>query len=186
MLDRKIIEKIEEKLKQPITTTACGKWLPETIKNETGVLLGETTLKRMFGFTNDPRTPHRSTLNVIAEFLGYKNYDAMALDLELPEVIISEFEERDAIETDTLNIGDIVEITYLPNRLFSLKYVGDSRFIIESVENSRNLLAGDIVRITHVEKGFPLYMSEVVRDGKNLGIYEAAKNGGLTSIEILS
>ena len=78
MLDRKIIEKIEEKIKQPITTTACGKWLPETIKNETGVLLGETTLKRMFGFTNDPRTPHRSTLDVIAEFLGYKNYDAMA------------------------------------------------------------------------------------------------------------
>ena len=184
MLDRKIIEMIEKEVGQEITTTACGKWLPNEIKVKTGVLLGETTLKRMFGFTNDPRTPHRSTLNVIAQFLGYKDYSALALDLELPEIVISDFDERDVIETDTLNIGDIVEITYLPNRLFSLKYVGDSRFIIESVENSRNLLAGDIVKITHMEKGFPLYMAEVVRDGKNLGAYEAAKNGGLTSIEV--
>ena len=184
MLDRKIIEKLEEKLEQPITTTACGKWLPEKIKKETGVFLGETTLKRMFGFTSDPRTPHRSTLDIIARFLGYKDYSALALDLELDEVVISDFDERDAIETDTLNIGDIVELNYLPNRFFSLKYVGDSRFIIEVVENSRNLLAGDIVKIIYIEKGFPLYMSEVVRDGKNLGAYEAAKNGGLTSIEV--
>ena len=186
MLDRKIIEMVEKEVGQEITTTACGKWLPDVIKVKTGVLLGETTLKRMFGFTSDPRTPHRSTLNVIAQYIGYKDYRALALALALDEVVISDFEEREAIETDTLNIGDIVEITYLPNRFFSLKYVGDSRFIIESVENSRNLLAGDIVKIKNIEKGFPLYMPEVVRDGKNLGAYEAAKNGGLTSIEVLS
>lgn len=181
MLDRKIIEKLENKENKgkSLTTTDC-QWLAGKIG------IGETTLKRMLGFTSDSgRSPHRSTLNIIAEFLGYKDYSAMAIDLELDEVVISDFDERDAIETDTLNIGDIVELTYLPNRLFSLKYVGDSRFIIESVENSRNLLAGDIVRISHMEKGFPLYMAEVVRDGKNLGAYEAAKNGGLTSIEVL-
>ena len=182
MLDKKIIDKIEQKENKgkSLTTTDC-QWLAGKIG------IGETTLKRMLGFTSDSgRTPHRSTLNIIAEFLGYKDYSAMAIDLELPEVVISDFDEREAIETDTLNIGDIVEITYLPNRFFSLKYVGDSRFIIESVENSRNLLAGDIVKITHIEKGFPLYMAEVVRDGKNLGAYEAAKNGGLTYIEVLS
>lgn len=182
MLDKKIIEKIEEKENEGrnLTTTDC-QWLAGKIG------IGETTLKRLLGFTSDcGRTPHRSTLNIIAVFLGYKDYRALALDLELDEVVISDFDERDAIETDTLNIGDIVELTYLPNRLFSMKYVGDCRFIIESVENSRNLLAGDIVKITHMEKGFPLYMAEVVRDGKNLGAYEAAKNGGLTSIEVLS
>lgn len=182
MLDRKIIEKLEKKENKgkSLTTTDC-QWLAGKIG------IGETTLKRMLGFTSDSgRSPHRSTLDIIARFLGYKDYSAMAIDLELPEVVISDFDERDAIETDTLNIGDIVELTYLPNRFFSLKYVGDSRFIIESVENSRNLLAGDIVKITNIEKGFPLYMSEVVRDGKNLGAYEAAKNGGITSIEIMS
>ena len=179
MLDKKIIDKIEEKENcKSLTTTDC-QWLAGKIG------IGETTLKRLLGFTSDcGRTPHRSTLNIIARFLGYKNYDVMALDLELDEVVISDFDERDTIETDTLNIGDIVEITYLPNRFFSLKYVGDCRFIIESVENSRNLLAGDIVMITHMEKGFPLYMPELIRDGKNLGAYEAAKNGGLTSILI--
>lgn len=182
MLDKKIIDKIEEKENKgkSLTTTDC-QWLAGKIG------IGETTLKRMLGFTSDSgRSPHRSTLNVIAEFLGYKDYRSLALDLELPEVIISDFDERDAIETDSLHIGDIVELTYLPNRLFTLKYVGDSRFIIESVENSRNLLAGDIVKITHIEKGLPLYIPEVVRDGKNLGAYEAAKNGGLISIDILS
>lgn len=180
MLDKKIIDKIEEKENEgnSLTTTDC-QWLSGKIG------IGETTLKRMLGFTSDPRTPHRSTLNIIAVFLGYKDYEEMALDLELSEVIISDFDERDTIETDNLNIGDIVELSYLPNRFFSLKYVGDSRFIIESVENSRNLLAGDIVKITHIEKGFPIYMPEVVRDGKNLGAYEAGKNGGLTSIEMI-
>ena len=136
MLDKKIIDKIEEKANDSkrLTTTDC-QWLAGNIG------IGETTLKRMLGFTSDSgRTPHRSTLNIIAEFLGYKNYDAMALDLELDEVVISDFDERDAIETDTLNIGDIVEITYLPNRLFSLKYVGDCRFIIE--KSSYNIKGG--------------------------------------------
>lgn len=182
MLDKKIIDKIEEKTNKStaLTTTDC-QWLA----GEIGI--GETTLKRMLGFTSEHgRSPHRSTLDRIAIFVGYKDYSALAVDLELPEIIISGFDEREAIETDKLNIGDIVEITYRPNRFFALKYVGDSRFIIESVENSRNLLVGDIIKITHIEKGFPLYMPEVLRDGKNLGAYEVGKNGGLTSIEILS
>lgn len=181
MLDKKIIDKIEEKENEgnSLTTTDC-QWLAGKIG------IGETTLKRMLGFTSDSgRSPHRSTLDIIARFLGYKDYSALAIDLELPEVVISDFEDRNSIETDTLNIGDTLELAYLPNRVFYLKYVGDSRFIIESVENSRNLLAGDIVKITHIEKGFPLYMPEVVRDGKNLGAYEAGKNGGLTSIELI-
>lgn len=182
MLDKKIIEKIEEKAndRNRLTTTDC-QWLAGKIG------IGETTLKRMLGFTSDSgRSPHRSTLNIIALFLGYKDYEEMSLDLELSDVVISDFEDRNSIETDTLNIGDTLEVTYLPNRVFNLKYVGDSRFIIESVENSKNLLAGDIVKITHMEKGFPLYMPEVVRDGKNLGAYEAGKNGGLTSIQVIS
>ena len=182
MLDRKIIEKLEKKENKgkSLTTTDC-QWLAGKIG------IGETTLKRMLGFTSDcGRTPHRSTLDIIARFLGYKDYRTLALDLELAEVVISDFDERDAIETATLKIGDIVELSYLPNRIFTLKYVGDSRFILENVENSRNLLAGDIVRITHMEKGFPLYISEVIRDGKNLGAYEAGKNGGLTSIQFIS
>ncbi|MCH5228444.1 MAG: hypothetical protein J1F12_00430 [Muribaculaceae bacterium] len=186
MLDKKIIYKIEEKVGHKITTTDCI-WLSKEITDKTNRVIGETTLKRMWGYTSDKnRKPHRSTLDIIAEFLGYKDYNTLAIDLELPEIVISDFEERDAIETDTLNIGDIVELSYLPNRLFSLKYVGDSRFIIETVDNSRNLIAGDIVKITHIEKGLPLYIPEVFRDGKNLGAYEAAKNGGLTSIEVLS
>ena len=187
MLDKKIIEKIEKEINNgnKITTTDC-QWLATKINEDTDIVIGETTLKRMFGFTSDPRNPHRSTLNIIAVFLGYKDYEDMALDLELSEVVISDFEDRNSIETDTLNIGDTLELAYLPNRVFYLKYVGDSRFIIESVENSRNLLAGDIVKITHIEKGFPLYIPEVVRDGKNLGAYEAGKNGGLTSIQLIS
>ena len=181
MLDKKIIDKIEKKENKgkSLTTTDC-QWLAGKIG------IGETTLKRMLGFTSDSgRSPHRSTLDIIARFLGYKDYGALALDLELPEIVISDFDERDAIETDTLSIGDIVELTYRPNRFFVLKYVGDSRFIIESVENSKNLLAGDIVKLTHIEKGFHLYMPDVVREGKNLGAYEAAKNGGVTFIQVL-
>ena len=106
MLDRKIIEKLEKKENKgkSLTTTDC-QWLAGKIG------IGETTLKRMLGFTSDSsRSPHRSTLDITARFLGYKDYRALALDLELDEVVISDFDERDVIETNTLNIGDIVEI----------------------------------------------------------------------------
>lgn len=186
MLDKKIIDKIEKKEGKRIVTGDC-QWLAQAINDSTGELIGETTLKRMFGFTNDKDIlPRRSTLEILARYLGYPDYEAMAIDLELSDVIISDFALKNALESDTLKIGDTIEIKYLPNRILTLKYVGESRFIIEEIENSRNLMAGDILKITMFEKGFPVYMSEVIRNGKNLGAYEAAKNGGLTSIEVLS
>lgn len=184
MLDKKIRDKVEQKIGQKISTTDCI-WLSKEISDKTKRMIGETTLKRMWGYTSDKdRVPHRSTMEIIACFLGYEDYEQMAIDLELDDIIISDFEDRDTIDTENLNIGDILELTYLPNRVCSLKYLGDSRFIIENIENSRNLLAGDIVKITHLEKGFPLYMSELIRDGKNLGAYEAAKKGGLMTIVV--
>lgn len=34
-------------------------------------------------------------------------------------------------------------------------------------------------------KGFELLVSDVIRDGRSLGQYHAAKDGGLTSLEII-
>ena len=186
MLDQRIIEELEKREGRKLATADC-QWLAIKIHEQTKEVIGETTLKRMLGFTGDKDiTPRRSTLTILARYLGYEGYQEMAMTLGLSATVVSEFSERDIIQSDGLNIVDTLELKYLPNRLLVMKYIGDSSFILDEVVNSSNLRAGDIVKASHLSKGFPIYFPEVVRDGKSLGAYEAAKNGGLTSIEIIS
>lgn len=45
------------------------------IESKSGVHIGATTLKRLLGFAQDERTPHASTLEVLAKYLGYAHWE---------------------------------------------------------------------------------------------------------------
>ena len=146
------------------------------IEAATGEHIGVNTLKRLLGFIADERTPRTSTLDVIARYLGYDNWDALRLVDENSSN--SSFDDRDEYLACYLEQGQRLLISYPPNRSLTLEHLDGNRFLVIESENSK-LLAGDQLKLTHIVRGYPLLVAEVIRDGQTLGAFTAGKAQGI-------
>ena len=54
-------------------------YLAFDIESVTGEHIGVNTLKRLLGFIDDEREPRISTLDVIARYLGFENWDVLSI-----------------------------------------------------------------------------------------------------------
>lgn len=182
-LPKDFIKRVESRLGKPLKYSADCEILAQAIEDATGERLGVTTIKRLFGFAGEKVTPRGTTMDIIAQYLGYA--DMKDMERQLGDAAdISMFTAIDEIGSSSLAEGTQIQITYSPDRLLVLTYIGDCRFIVNESQNGK-LRKGDKIRVTHFAKGFELLVSDVVRDGVNLGQYHAAKDGGLTSLEII-
>lgn len=183
MISNKVRQMIEAKFSSPLQYPQQCEALAMAIKDATGQTLGTTTLKRMMGFVNGPASPRPSSLDIIAQYLGYPDYDLLAKDIG-QDADISDFRAVESIDSADLEPGEQIQLTYKPNRLLVLTYIGDNKYVVNESRGSK-LLKGDKLMIAGFYVGFTLLISDVERSGRHLGSYQAAKQGGLTSVEIL-
>ena len=183
MLPQSIIDKIVAKYgKERIFSADCA-----PLGDEIG--LSATTVKRMLGLVGAEskernRTPHKSTMDILAKWLGYDSY--MSLLSEVGEGnYASEFTSLETIAVRELDEGMQVRLSYHPNRTIVMTYIGNCEFLVEDSENSK-LIKGDKLKITHLILHQELIAGDVTRNGISLGAYRAAKDGGLTSMEIIT
>lgn len=185
MLPKELRDMLSAKLGREIETSKDCVILAGDIETVTGKTFSETNTKRMFGLTSDKVKTHRgTTMDIIAEYLGFANARELAVHLGDTSGI-SMFEPFDDVDFDKLSPGDQLVITYEPDRLLTLTYTGDFWFIINESKNSK-LQKGDKLRIMQIAKGFELLVQKLQRNGEELGSYRAAKDGGITSIELIN
>lgn len=183
MLPQSIISKILAKYgKDKVYSADCA-----SLADKIG--LSETTLKRMLGLVgeNSPernRTPHVSTMDILAKWLGYENYRELLREIGENDYS-SEFTFMESIDVKDLVVGTQLQIKWEPSRILVITYCGDDIFIINEAKNSK-LLKGDKIKLTHLILGQELLVKEVWRGECMLGPYRGAKDGGLTSIEIIA
>jgi hypothetical protein len=183
MLSKIIRERIEHKFGQEIRYSKDCEVLANEISNTTTKKISVSTVKRLFGFAKGIEEPRLYTMDALAVYLGYKNYDELLA--EFKSANSSEFEIVEEIRVDELNLNVELALHYEPNRRLKLRYLGDSKFELIEVVNSK-LLEKDIVVVNHIVRDYPLFLSNVIRQEKNLGSYIAAKISGVTAIRILS
>lgn len=182
MVHQKILDMILEKYgKNPIYSADC---IP--LAGQIGV--SETTVKRMFGLVGKDspernRTPHNSTMDIVAKYLGYDCYKDLLQEIGEGD-FSSEFTSLHKIEAKDLAVGTQIQIRYEPSRVLVMTYLGDEKFLINESKNSK-LIKGDRISLSNLVLEHEMIVSEVVRDGRSLGGYRGAKDGGLTSIEII-
>ncbi len=74
-----MIEKLKEEIiktvGRTIRTPLDFEWLSEKIFERTSERLSPTTLKRLFGYLNECVKPRNVTLDILARFVGYKDYN---------------------------------------------------------------------------------------------------------------
>lgn len=183
MINDNIRQMILEKFNSPLTYPQQCEALAMAIKEATGQTLGTTTLKRMMGFVSGPASPRPSSLDIIAQYLGYPDYSLLAKDLG-EDAEISDFRAVESIDSADLEPGEQIQITYNPNRVLVLTYIGENKYVVNESHGSK-ILKGDKLMVAGFYVGFELLVSDVERGGRHLGSYQAAKQGGLTGVEIV-
>ena len=172
-----ITELLQQKVKRELRLSSDCEYLALDIESVTGEHIGVNTLKRLLGFIDDEREPRPSTLDIIARYLDFENWDMLKCFDDKSNSSFSAVE--DEIRVSNLVNGQHIQISYLPDRLIELEYGGDGRFVVRESQNSK-LQEGDELEIAHIVKGYPLLVSHVRRGGADLGSFTAGKAQGIS------
>ena len=178
-----IVEMLKRKSGSDLRLPSDCEQLSLDIESKTHVHIGTTTLKRLLGFAKDERTPHTTTLDAIAHYLGYAHWEELSKIEDTGNSDFNNFSEE--LRSSSLKTGDRVQVTYLPDRRVVFEYDADNHYHVVESENSK-LHVGDMVEIQNFILHHPLLVVQVWRDGESLGQYTAGRVSGLSSITLLS
>jgi len=134
------------------------------------------------GFANDERSPHVSTLDVIAHYLDYAHWGELS---KIEDNGNSDFDSPDdEVRSANLQPGANLQITYLPDRRLTFEYIGNYRYRVTDSVHSK-LQKDDEVEILHFVLHHPLLVVNVWRNGESLGQFTAGRVSGISSIKLL-
>lgn len=175
---------VERKFGKVLYTTTDFEEFSLYLARITGTGVSSSTLKRLWGYVGDSHKPRMFTLNVLANYIGYDSFTDFKSWLKSSTRYNSSFFNSSQVTSGELSRGVTVEIGWSPNRLVSLRYLGDSLYEVVSSANSK-LRAGDRFVTGCFIKEQPLYLPYVYRDGIRTTPFVAGSNGGLTIINVI-
>ena len=88
------------------------------------------------------------------------------------------------LEGKRLAKGLFLRLTWLPDRVCIVEHLGNACFIIRQVENSK-LSVGDTFEAAVIIEGEPLYLSNLVHEGRPPVSYVAGVKSGGVHFEII-
>jgi len=170
---------IEENVGRKMKTTADFTFLSGAIWERIHDNLSASTLKRIWGYVDGIDSARNSSLDILSKFLGFKDWDNflahIAQDNDSGRV------NNEHIKTEDLTVGDIVSVSWRPNRRCTFRYLGDYRFIVEQAENSK-LKVGNTFRCGLFILGEPLYLSDLIQGDKPPVAFVVGNKDGLCEI----
>lgn len=178
-----VIKMLSDNAKINVGTTAGAEFLRNDIEARTGEALSLNTVKRLVGILPYNSSPREVTLDIMAQYLGYKNWGLLNSDIQNK---ISDFNDNpDFIDLQKYPANTRIILKWQPDRTLHLVQKVDGEYLVEKSENSK-LLKGDILSLSQIAVGFPLMVRQVWRDGNSLGNYIGAQIEGISSIEIIN
>lgn len=174
---KRLKQKVEACFGQPVKTSRHFDLLCESILKRTGILLSATTLKRFWGYLDEHVEPRLHTLDTLSRYAGWSNWQAFE---EYPKSDIESGPVGQACidVRRQLRRSDTITLTWHPDRVCDIQYLGDGEFEIVSSVNTR-LKAGDHFRCSHIISNEPLYLDHLVRNGIDLGVYVCGRKSGV-------
>lgn len=175
---------IEESVSRHINTPTDFEFLVGVIWERTKTPISPTTLKRLWGYIDGADNTRQCTLDLLSKALGFADWEDYTANLEAKSPIQSDFLCAPHICSSDLKAGDIIEITWMPNRVCEIKYSGDNKFVIIRSENSK-LCVGDTFSCSFFITGQPLYLEELHHKQGPAMAYVIGKKDGLISVKKL-
>lgn len=142
--------------------------------------LSVSTLKRLWQYVPSGHEPRRATLDILARFCGYADWQAFRLSRQTDSGFLG-----DAIRTEQLSEGSMVCVTWNPNRRMVLRRLVNERLEVVEAEHAK-LQPGDTFYTAWLAVGQPLCASSLQRNGQPLEDYVAGRRDGLTSVTVFA
>lgn len=174
---------VERKYGKVLGTTTDFDEFSFYLKKKIGKTVSSSTLKRLYGYVSDDHKPRTVTLDVLSQYVGHKDYQEFKVWLKTTSKFNSSFFMSTQLISNDLEVGTEVAIGWSPNRLLTLRYLGESTYEVISSENSK-LRASDKFVTGCFILGQPLFLPYIEREGERTPSFVAGRNGGLTIINI--
>lgn len=170
-------EQIVASIGRKVQTPKDFSYLSECIYNRLHQCISPTTLKRIWGYQQDEGPSRISTMNILAQFCGYKDWDSFSEDCDKGLNQSSAIITRNLFAQD-LKIGDIVQLYWAPDRFCKIKYLGEHRFLILESKNTK-LQPENTFKCDVFIENEPLYIYDLVQDKLSGVCYCAGKKDGI-------
>lgn len=148
-------------------------------------ILSLSTVKRLWGYVESNASPRISTLNTLSQFLSYTDWNAYLVALEQRTESESALFEGEGIRSTELTEGDLVEVSWLPNRMCIFRYLGNNHFVVEEVKHAK-LHVGDTFNAVAFVIGKPMYLDQLALQDDTITSYVAGKKNGITSVKVIN
>ena len=166
-------------LSHKIKTPKDFDFLRENIYARLHMLVSRTTLMRVWGYLNEDVTPRNGTLSILAEFLGYRDWEDYCKN-----AILSKEQQSNPVLNRRLSVassldpGDCLRLTWQPDRVCDVVYLGNLTFRVEASTNTR-LRRGDTFQCSLIIEGEMLYIDNLIQGDAPAIAYVCGKKSGV-------
>jgi hypothetical protein len=176
---------VEEKFGTKPHSPADFNELIIAIKKETNASIGLSTLERLWGYVNNVDKPQISSLNKLALYLDYKNWNEYLQYIREREQSNASHILEGAIRASDLGIGRLVgvKIGFIS---YVFRYLGKMQFEVVMAKHSSILVPGATFTTTFFMKGRPLYLDNLRIEGKEPIVYAAGGGAGLRDVWLVN
>lgn len=179
-------QQIEKSIDFPLNTHGDFLRLSAGIEFALREHMSESTLERLWGYsTRRYETVSVRTLNVLCRFIGVHSWEKFC------EFAAAQSHDSELFAGNTINVADLavgtrIRIGWMPDRMCTVRYLGDNRFVAEETHNS-TMQSGDTFSCLQFQKGRELHLDDFRRaDPSERFRYVVGINSGLTTLEVIS
>ena len=175
---RKLCKAIECKVGKTLLTPTDFEWLEEKIEVRVKEHISASTLMRIWGYRPGVAT-RQSTLDILARFLDYADYVSFCnwspSNSDEPQ---SDEVMSNHLRTAELTVEQQVELSWYPDRRCVVQLRSDGQFEVLEAENTK-LSVGDTFLCEIFIEGEPVYLNNLVHEGRPPMVYVAGKKDGI-------
>ncbi|MBQ7742592.1 MAG: hypothetical protein IJT90_06705 [Bacteroidaceae bacterium] len=176
---KRLCNEIDALFSRPLQSPKDFEQLAERIFARLHVMIGRTTLMRVWGYVDDGSTPRDSTFDILSQFLGYKNWQEYQNNALLPkEQQSSPVLGRRLSVAEELKRGDKIRLIWQPGRVCDIEYLGELKFRVVSSEGTR-LHEGDTFKCSLIVEKEPLYLDDLCQGEHPTIAYVCGKRDGV-------
>ena len=176
----RLCAEVEAAIGRKLATPKDFDFLRNQIFSRLHIFISATTLKRIWGYLTDDVSPRRSTLDILARYLGYIDYDTFATGVTATDDELSSnpiMSRRIDVE-EQLDPGDRIRLTWQPGRVCDVEYRGSNAFEVVASQGTR-LKPGDTFKCALIIEAEPLYIDHLVTGDSAPTAYVCGKKSGV-------
>lgn len=149
--------------------------LREAILQEINERISETTLERVWGYsTRGYDNISLRIMNLLCLYAGFESWDSFCRHLKEAGAVESDVFDMESVTVDELLPGDRLRIGWQPDRVCTIRYLGEGRFVAEEAINSK-MHPGDTFSCLQLQLGIPAYLENLTSStgeiyGKRYGV----------------